>query len=136
MAILNKIDKQGNLTKTSIIKLQLLFHCFLNKIFISEADIDCLTYLGECGEIYLIEFCENVTLQKIFKSTQTVRNSLAKAEKIGLLVKSGKSNKKISLNPNLKIQTSGNILVTYKFLHVDATDKSKVTNTRNSQEVK
>jgi hypothetical protein len=56
-------------------------------------------------------------------SPQTIRNVLIKVEKENLIVKSGKGRKRISLNPDLKIQTSNNILLNYKIVHV-ATQES------------
>mgnify|MGYP000565770838 CR=1 FL=1 len=50
---------------------------------------------------------------------QSVRNALAKAEKRNLIVKQGKSKKKIKINPELKVQTDGNILLDYKIVRVE-----------------
>jgi hypothetical protein len=45
---------------------------------------------------------------------------VTKAEKKDLVVKNGEYNKLIKVNPDLKIQTSGNILLDYKFVRVEA----------------
>ena len=55
----------------------------------------------------------------IFKSPQTVRNCVNKAEKNGLVIKDAKNKKVIMLNPTLKIQTQGTIFLDYKFLAND-----------------
>jgi hypothetical protein len=103
-------------SRWNIIKYQLLTHCFINRILLSEADLDCLTYLGDKGEEELTDFCIAVTQENIFKSPQTVRNAITKAEKYNLIVKKGKNKKKVSLHPNLNIQTRGTILLDYKLL--------------------
>jgi hypothetical protein len=51
----------------------------------------------------------------IFKSPQTVRNSINKAEN-NLVTKDPNNKKLIILNSNIKIQTKGTILLDYKFL--------------------
>jgi hypothetical protein len=41
-------------------------------------------------------------------------------EKSGFLVKEGKNKKKISLNPQLKVQADGNICLDFKFVYIAA----------------
>ncbi len=52
-------------------------------------------------------------------SPQTIRNVLIKVEKEKLLIRSGKKRKVITINPDLKVQTKGNILLNFKFVHID-----------------
>jgi hypothetical protein len=52
----------------------------------------------------------------IFKSPQTVRNAVNKAMKNMLVIKDDTDKKMIKLNPGLKVQTEGDILLDYKFL--------------------
>ena len=66
------------------------------------------------------DFCETAAQKEIFGSSQSVRNALAKAEKRNLIIKQGKSKKKIKINPDLKIQTDGNILLDYKVVRVES----------------
>lgn len=119
MAKVSLVDKKVKLSRSEIIKFQLISHCYFQKLKMSEAEYNCLTLLGGLGESDLGEFCEKAKGLRIFKSTQTVRNSLAKLEKNQLVYKSGKSRKKIALNPELKIQTGGNILLNYKLYHIE-----------------
>lgn len=108
------------MTRWDVIRFQLVTHCFLKKIPLSESDIDCLAHLGVEGERELTEFCDKMAMQRVFKSAQTVRNAVTKAEKFQLINKYGKNRKKILLNPELNIQTEGPILLDYKFLGVDS----------------
>ena len=87
----------------------------------SESDLNCLTLLSFNEPIELTSFCYDASAEEewIFKSPQTVRNCVNKAEKNGLIVKDAKNKKIIMINPNLKIQTEGNILLDYKFLGND-----------------
>ncbi len=119
MALLNTVSKKVLVTNWDIIKFQLVTYCFLNRIPISDSDLDCLSFLGQLGESELTTFCSVVSEKKIFKSSQTVRNVITKAEKFNLILKQGNSKKKILLNPDLKIQTKGNILLDFKLYHLE-----------------
>ena len=124
MAIVNQVDKKVRMSKWEIVKYQLLTHCYLNKISVSEADLDCLTFLAIEGDQELTAFCNKAHTKDIFSSTQSVRNCLTKAEKKNLIKKEGKNKKKIFINPEIKVHCNGNILLDFKFLSVDATQKS------------
>lgn len=119
MAIVNQIEKRVRMDNWDIVKYQILTHCYLQKIVVSEADLNCLTFLATQGETELTHFCSKAAEQKIFQSPQTVRNALNKAEARNLIMKEGKSKKKITIHPDLKLQTSGNILLDYKFLALE-----------------
>lgn len=120
MIRVNQVQKKEKLDKKDTIRYQLMTHCFLNKIEkISESDIDCLALLADSGEQELNEFCKKVAASGIFKTSQTARNSLMKSEKKKMVMKDGKSKKRIWLNPELKIQTQGNIMLDFKFLYLE-----------------
>jgi hypothetical protein len=118
MAIVNQVDKKVKMDKWSIVKYQLVTHCYLTYVQLSNAELDCLTYLAIEGEQELTNFCNIIFEKKIFSSSQSARNCLAKLEKKGLIVKEGKNKKKIVLNPSLNIYSDGNILLDFKFLSV------------------
>jgi hypothetical protein len=119
MAIVNQVRKNVKMDLWSIVKFQMAVHCHLKQMNVSDQDLSCLTFLALSGEKELTDFCEAATKNKIFGSSQSVRNAVTKAEKKGLIVKNGKSKKTILLNPDMKIQISGNILLDYKFVHVE-----------------
>lgn len=116
MAIVNQVEKRVKLTVWQIVKYQILTHCYLDDIQVSDADLNCLTYLAMEGDQELTSFCKKAFSKKIFSSTQSVRNCLTKAEKKGLIVKEGKNKKKIFISPSLKLSTRDNILLDFKFL--------------------
>lgn len=139
MAQVNLVNKQVQMDLIEIIKFQLITHCYINQINLSELDLDCLTYLGLLGEVELTDFCNQMAEKRLRdkmktwkpspdkpgekkpdSSPQTIRNVLIKAEKENMILKNGRGRKKIALNPNLKIQTAGNILLNYKLLRVDS----------------
>jgi hypothetical protein len=126
MALVNQVQKRVKMPKWEIVKFQILTHCYINKIAMSESDFDCLTLLSFNQPIELTHFCYDASTDEewIFKSPQTVRNSINKAEKNGLVIKDQKNKKIISLNPDLKIQVDGNILLDYKFLAHDSQETS------------
>lgn len=120
MAIVNQVNKKIKMTKWNIVKYQILTHCYLNNISVSEADLNCLTFLALEGDQELTNFCNKAYVKEIFSSMQSVRNCLTKAEKKHLIRKEGKNRKKIYINPEMNIFSEGNILLDFKFLSVEA----------------
>src|ERR1035437_3393211 len=98
MAIVNQVQKKIRMNQWDIVKFQLNVHCHINKIIISDLDLNCLTLLAMSGEMILGDFCQKVVDNNITASYQSVRNIIAKAENKQLLVKIGKNKKKISLS--------------------------------------
>jgi len=138
MAKVNLVTKDVRMDLDQIIKFQLITHAYIKNIALSELDLDCLTTLAKLGESELTEFCnlmaekrlqekldawsnnpDNANIRRPELSPQTIRNVLMKVEKDNLLSKNGKGRKKISLNSDLKIQTTGNILLNHKILYVE-----------------
>jgi hypothetical protein len=121
MAIVNQVQKRVKMPKWDIVQFQILTYCFINRISINESDLNCLTLLSFNQPIALTDFCYDASSEEgwIFKSPQTVRNAINKAEKQNLVIKDVKNKKMIALNPDIKIQTEGTILLDYKFLGND-----------------
>lgn len=119
MAIVNQVDKRVRMSAWQIVKYQIITHCYLYDIPVSDADLNCLTLLATMGDVELTSFCNKAYEMKIFSSQQSVRNCLTKAEKKKLIKKEGKNKKKIYINPELKIHAKGNVLLDYKFLSVE-----------------
>ena len=65
-----------------------------------------MSYKDPIGETELTNFCSMAADKKIFQSPQTVRNALNKAETKNLITKEGRSKKKISIHPDLKVRVS------------------------------
>jgi hypothetical protein len=84
--------------------------------------LNCLTLLSFNQPVELTDFCYDASSEEgwIFKSPQTVRNSINKAEKIGLVIRSDDNKKSIILNPNMMVQTEGTVLLDFKFLGTDS----------------
>jgi hypothetical protein len=120
MAIVNKVDKKVKMSRDEIIKYQILTHCFLNDIQISNSDLECLAELAKEGRKELTSFCDLISKKKIFKSSQSARNAVTKAEKKNLIVKNGSNKKIIYLNQDLNIQTEGIVFLDYKILGFEA----------------
>jgi len=121
MALVNQVQKRVRLPKWEIVKFQIFTHCYINSITMSESDLNCLTLLSFNEPIELSNFCLDASSEEdwIFKSPQTVRNSINKAEKNGLVIKDVNNKKMIKVNPDLKIQTDGVVLLDYKFVSND-----------------
>ena len=117
MAIVNQVQKRVIMSKKDIIKYQILTHCYINNIMVSNSELECLTLLSESEPIGLTDFCYDASDEHgIFKSQQTVRNCINKCEKNKLVIKDKKNKKIITLNKDLKVQTKGSIMLDYKFL--------------------
>jgi len=121
MALVNQVQKRVKMPKWDVVKFQILTHCYINKITVSESDLNCLTLLSFNEPIELTNFCLDASAEEdwIFKTPQTVRNCINKAEKNKLVMKDADNKKLIKLNPEIKIQTQGTILLDYKFLSYD-----------------
>lgn len=117
MALVNQVQKKVIMSKRDVIKFQILTHCYIKGITLSDSDLECLTLLSTIGPIELSSFCfEASDEHSVFKSEQTVRNCINKCEKNKLVLKDPANKKIVMINPNLKIQTEGDILLDYKFL--------------------
>jgi len=119
MTLVNQVQKRVKLPKWEVVKFQILTHCYINRITMSESDLNCLTLLSFNEPIELSNFCLDASSEED-KSPQTVRNSINKAIKNGLVIKDTSDKKMIKINPTLKIQTEGVILLDYKFLSHDS----------------
>ena len=120
MALVNKIEKKAKVSKGDVIQYQILTYCFFNNIQISMSDLNCLYSLSLMEGIELTTFCEKISELGIFKSSQSCRNALSKAEKKGLIIKDGNNRKTISLNPEMNIQTEGNLFLDFKILGIES----------------
>jgi hypothetical protein len=117
MAIVNQVQKKVMMSKKDVIKYQILTHCYINRVTVSDSDLDCLTLLSTIGPIELTHFCYEASDEhKIFKSEQTVRNCINKCEKNNLVSKDPSNKKVVFIDPALKVQTEGDILLDFKFL--------------------
>lgn len=137
MAVVNKVHKASHMDLWDIVKFQVNLYCHLNAINISDSDVECLTLLAINGEAELTAFCNAACIiderdrdhvlvheAEIFKTPQSVRNSINKIENIGLIKKKGKSKKKVFVNPTMKIQAEGNIFVEIKLLRKDEPEEA------------
>ena len=115
---MSHIEKREILSKKRIIEFQLITYCFLNRIEVTAGELSCLTLLGEKKEAYLNAFCIEVYQNKIYSSIQGARNVLRALELKGLVLKEGRGNKTITLNPSIQLDTDECIVLDYKFEHV------------------
>ena len=126
MALVNQVKKQVQMPKWDLVKYQILTHCYINRITVSDSDLNCLTLLSFNEPVELTSFCYDASSEEswIFKSPQTVRNCINKAIKKDLVVKDSNNKKVITLNPTIKVQTEGTILLDFKFLAHDSKESA------------
>lgn len=118
--VVRKVEKKAKLSREVLVKYQILTYCFLNDIQVSDADLNSLALLAHIGEPELTEFCLTVSDKNIFKSPQSARNAITKAEKKKLIIKNGKNKKTIRLNPDIEVYCDGTIFLEYKFLGIES----------------
>jgi len=118
MAIVNKLEQKAYLGKAEIVKFQLLTHCFFKNISLTNHELECLALLAQDREADLTGFCRFAETKELYASAQSVRNVLNKLERIGLIHKTGKKNKRVYLSSEIPMQIEGNILLEYKFAHL------------------
>ena len=121
------VNKQVPLSLIEVIKFQINMYCFINKIRLSQAQLDCLSLLGLYGEMNMSDFCNEVVSEEIFGNVQTTRNFITKCVKEHLVTRSGLGNKLVSLNKELELLTEGTILLNLKVYHLE-TDKGEGVN--------
>ena len=112
------VQKNIRMGHRDIIKYQMITHCFMRDIQLSNNELDALTLLGVYGEHDLADFCGAAVEESIFKTKQTVRNFLTKACKLKLVHKEGTTQKKVCLVDALSIQTRGTIVLQYTIVYV------------------
>ena len=91
MAIVNKVDLKHKVGLHTSIKYQIVTYCFFNGITISKSDLEFLAILARNPNIEISKFCNLLTDLTIFKSSQSARNAISKAEKKLLINKKGKN---------------------------------------------
>ncbi len=113
------VETKVQLSTFEIIKYQFLHHCFMNKLLLNNTDIICLSLLGEAGMIPLGEFCKLVVDKKVLKNPIGVNNVLKRLIDKKLVVKERREMQMVFLNPELKIQIDGNIVINIKLFKVE-----------------
>lgn len=140
MAQFNIVDKKVQMSQEQIIKFQLITYCYIHKISISESDLACLTLLALNDKAELSDFCNACCLPEfrdkdtslaytkaIFKTPQTVRNCLTKMSNYNIITKEGLGHGKIiELNPEMKLQAKGNVLLNYKMFSIGTEESQRV----------
>jgi hypothetical protein len=116
MAIVNKVNFKLQTDIDTCIKYQILTYCFFENILISNSDLKFLMELSKNNKIELTQFCTTLVDMEIFKSPQSARNAITKAEKKQLLTKDGINKKTISISKVINVQAKGLVLLDYKIL--------------------
>jgi hypothetical protein len=116
MALVKKVNLKLKVDIDTSIKYQILTYCFFNNILLSNSHLKFLCELAKNDNVELTKFCIDLVKQDVFKSPQSARNAITKAEKKGLLSKKGTNKKTISINPNINVQKQGLVLLDYKVL--------------------
>lgn len=114
--IVNKVAQNTIASLEQGIKYQILTHCFFKNISINDSDLDCLLLLSKNKNISISDFCQLAVKNNVFKSTQSARNSVNKAEKKGLVVKMNNTKKAIALSDSITLSTEAPLLIDIKVL--------------------
>ena len=120
MTAVNKVEKKAELNLMDIIKYQFITYCYFEKITMSDAAIECMAHLSVAGTIELNQFCVSMMEYKLFASPQVIRNIVNQSVEKGIVIKTGVNGKERTINPDLNIQYSGNILLDFKFVYLES----------------
>ena len=85
MAKVNVVNKQVRMDLNDIIRYQLITHCYINRIVLSELDYECLTNLGLLGESELTEFCTMMADKRLNEKLKTWKPSMPMRKSLFLL---------------------------------------------------
>jgi hypothetical protein len=123
-----KINKKLRLSTTDIVRYQLLTEIlFFKNEYLIPSDLEILTLLVMWGPIELGGFCASAAKviypkslpEELSTRAQNIRNRIVKLEKRNIIIKSKTGRKVIVLNPDIDIQSKGNILLDYNYLALD-----------------
>ena len=124
-----KVNKKLRLSTQDIVRYQLITEVsFFRKEYLIPSDLEILTLLVMWGPIDLGGFCASAARviypeslpEELSTRAQNIRNRIVKLEKRNIIVKSKTGRKVIVLNPDIDIQSKGNILLDYNYLAVES----------------
>ena len=116
MTQVKKVDQKVKTTLQNTVKYQILTYCFFNGIHINDSDLNLLAELAICDNVEVPKFCKILTDKNIFKSLQSARNAITKAQKRALVDKESSNKKRIFLNKEINVQSEGIVLLDFKIL--------------------
>jgi len=116
MTQVKKVDQKVKTTLQNTVKYQILTYCFFNDIHINDSDLNLLAELAICDNVEVPKFCKILTDKNIFKSLQSARNAITKAQKRALVDKESSNKKRIFLNKEINVQSEGIVLLDFKIL--------------------
>ncbi len=116
MTQVKKVDQKVKTTLQNTVKYQILTYCFFNDIHINDSDLSLLAELAICDNVEVPKFCKILTDKNIFKSLQSARNAITKAQKRALVDKENSNKKRIFLNKEINVQSEGIVLLDFKIL--------------------
>jgi hypothetical protein len=114
--VVNKWERAERMDLEGIIRFQILVHCHLSGIRISDARLECLTLIGINNKMLLTPLTNILAERGIFTSPQSARNVIWELIGENILIKEGTYRKEISLSPTMKVQNRGTILLDIKCL--------------------
>lgn len=114
-----KVEKTVRLNRFEIVKYQLIHHCFMNRIKLTDTELNCLALLGEIGSIRLTEFAKRAVEKEFLGNSVSVTNCLSKIRRSNLFIEKGVGKKVIFLNPDLNIKSEGTLVIELKLIKLD-----------------
>jgi hypothetical protein len=124
-----KVNKKLRLSTQDVVRYQLITEIlFFRNEYLILSDLEILTLLVIWGPIELGKFCAAAAKviypdsppEDLSTRAQNIRNRIVKLEKRNIIIKSKTGRKMIVLNPEIDIQSKGNILLDYNYLAVES----------------
>jgi hypothetical protein len=86
------------MTREVLIRFQVIFTAFINGIALTPSDIDTCVLLGLKGEQLLRNYSDELVARTLFTSSGSARNTIAKLTDCKLIIKTGRSRKKVRIS--------------------------------------
>jgi hypothetical protein len=114
------IKHKARMNQFDTVRFQINYHCFVNRLRMSPAQMDALAYLALWGDMNISDYCNEIVAHELFGNAQTVRNFITKqVRETKMIVRKGVGNKLISIPDNIEILSEGNVLIDIKILYVE-----------------
>jgi len=105
--------------RKEIIKFQLIVHCYINSITVSDFGLDIATGIGENESIELNDYAKDLCAKGVFTQEQAARTAINRLVSAGIVVKQkreGTRKRLLYLHPSIGIHNQTPIFVDVKAL--------------------
>lgn len=107
-----KLKYELQMDSLKLLRVQICIYCIVNDLHLSEGELECLIALVLNKDQALHDFCKSY-VNPAFTNAQSVRNTVGKLEKKGLVQKTGKKKKTMVVSESLFLQVGSYVNIIY-----------------------